>query len=197
MAIVAACLFAARYFAIAAIAYQLSFLLDCLDGKIATLRGKRHDWGAWFDQAGDAVRVTACSAGLAFGLASAGFDAPWQVMLLVLYPSLRWSVVMLVGGRPAIPASPAPTSSQGPSETPTETHIDLPGRVLDVLRSAPRRRLRPGSTVDTEAVAFTLGPLLTFPFIGIVFASAVDALHIAYLVAAGIRGAMRRDRYAD
>ena len=189
VAVVAALLFATQHFVLGAVVYQLSFLLDCLDGKIASLRGKRHGWGGWFDQAGDATRIAVCSAGLAFGLVAAEYDAPWQVLLLVLYPAVRWSTAALVGSTPAEPSPPADPDTPPPAPEPT--HVYVGNTPLQVLRAAPRRRLKPGSTVDTEATAFTLGPLLTVPFWGVVVATLVDALHVAYMLVGGLRAARR------
>jgi phosphatidylglycerophosphate synthase len=187
LALGAAALFATQSFAVGAVVYQLSFLFDCLDGKVAAGRPKTHGWGGWFDQAGDAVRIAACSAGMGVGLVAAGFDRPWQVAVLVLYPSLRWTTTMLVGAsRPARPAA----SGTAPAPAPA-THVELVARPWPVFKAGFARRLKPGSTVDTEATAFTIGPLLTVPFLGVAVAAAVDLLHAGYLVAGAVRDARR------
>lgn len=187
LALVAAGLFAAQRFVLGALVYQLSFLLDCLDGKIAALRSKRHEWGGWFDQAGDGIRILACSAGMGYGLVARGYDAEWQVALMILYPSIRSATVGMVGGRPRPKPDPA-----SPLTSRTSSHIELRPTPGAVLQAAGRRRLKPGSTVDTEAVAFTLGPLSGFPFVGFVAATVVDALHALYMLIGALRAARRQ-----
>jgi phosphatidylglycerophosphate synthase len=185
LALAAAALFATQRFAWGGAVYQLSFLFDCLDGKVASARAATHGWGGWFDQASDAVRMSACSAGLGAGLVAAGFDRPWQVAALILYPSLRWTTTALVG----IPR-PEPTP-RAAARTAPPTHIDVLARPWQVFKAAFSRRLKPGSTVDTEAVAFTIGPILTVPFVGVLVATALDLLHATYMLAGSLRDARR------
>jgi phosphatidylglycerophosphate synthase len=192
VACVAAALFATGAFAIGGVVYQLAFLLDCMDGKLASIRGKRHSWGGWYDAAGDCLRVSACTTGLAAGLYRAGFTAPWQVAALVLYPCVRFATVMLVSATRS--ASRPAAAAAGTPRRPAAGPLELQPTPAAVLRAAPARRLTPGSTVDTEAVAFTLGPLSTFPFVGLLVALAVDALHVAYMVLAAVRSASREAR---
>ena len=45
----------------------MSFTVDCMDGKIARLKGTGTAFGLWLDYVGDRVRVVCCAAGLAFG----------------------------------------------------------------------------------------------------------------------------------
>jgi phosphatidylglycerophosphate synthase len=177
---VAAACFATRRFRLGAGLYQASFLLDCLDGKLAGLRGKQHGWGGWFDKAGDGARIAVCSAGLATGLVRARGAGPWRTALYVLYPNLRWVTAELVGARPREARRPGPAPS---------TRSELPASFWKVLRAAPRRRYRPGSTVDTEAVAFTLGPLAGTPVAGLLVATAVDGLHIASMLRGAVAAA--------
>jgi phosphatidylglycerophosphate synthase len=62
----AACLATDRLVAGAAVFY-LSFMIDCVDGKIARLKGTGTPFGLWLDYVGDRVRVVFCAAGLAYG----------------------------------------------------------------------------------------------------------------------------------
>jgi phosphatidylglycerophosphate synthase len=62
----AACLAMDRLAAGAALFY-LSFMVDCLDGKIARLKGTGTPFGLWLDYVGDRIRVVFCAAGLAYG----------------------------------------------------------------------------------------------------------------------------------
>ncbi|MDQ1741360.1 MAG: hypothetical protein QOE53_3012, partial [Pseudonocardiales bacterium] len=52
---------------VGAVLFQVSFLLDCMDGKLAAARGRRDPNGALHDTIGDCIRLAACAAGLAAG----------------------------------------------------------------------------------------------------------------------------------
>lgn len=47
-----------------AVLFHVSFVVDCMDGKIARLNGTGSIFGAWFDFMFDRVKVIVCSAGL-------------------------------------------------------------------------------------------------------------------------------------
>ncbi|WP_230878484.1 CDP-alcohol phosphatidyltransferase family protein [Planomonospora sp. ID67723] len=59
--------FAAGQLAAGAALFYLSFMVDCMDGKIARLKGTGTVFGLWIDYVGDRIRVVCCSVGLAFG----------------------------------------------------------------------------------------------------------------------------------
>ncbi|GIH75745.1 hypothetical protein Plo01_21740 [Planobispora longispora] len=59
--------FAAGQLAAGAVLFYLSFMVDCMDGKIARLKGTGTVFGLWVDYVGDRIRVICCAAGLAFG----------------------------------------------------------------------------------------------------------------------------------
>jgi len=50
-----------------AVMFYLSFMVDCVDGKIARLKGTGTPFGLWLDYVGDRIRVVLCAAGLAYG----------------------------------------------------------------------------------------------------------------------------------
>lgn len=58
---------ATNHLVIGAVLFYLSFMVDCVDGKIARLKGTGTPFGLWLDYVGDRVRVVFCAAGLAFG----------------------------------------------------------------------------------------------------------------------------------
>lgn len=62
----AVCL-AMDHLAAGAVLFYVSFLIDCVDGKIARLKGTGTPFGLWLDYVGDRVRVVLCAAGLAYG----------------------------------------------------------------------------------------------------------------------------------
>ncbi|MFI6596452.1 CDP-alcohol phosphatidyltransferase family protein [Nonomuraea sp. NPDC050536] len=75
----AACL-AAQELAAGALLFYLSFMIDCVDGKIARLKGTGTPFGLWLDYVGDRVRVVFCAAGLAYGQYAATGDVTYIVV---------------------------------------------------------------------------------------------------------------------
>ncbi|MFB9879055.1 CDP-alcohol phosphatidyltransferase family protein [Planobispora siamensis] len=66
--------FAAGQLVAGAALFYLSFMVDCMDGKIARLKGTGTAFGLWLDYVGDRVRVVLCAGGLAFGQYAATGD---------------------------------------------------------------------------------------------------------------------------
>lgn len=60
-----------------ALAFHLSFLLDCMDGKIARLKGTGTLLGGWTDYILDRLRVLVCAIGLFGGQYAATNDVTW------------------------------------------------------------------------------------------------------------------------
>ncbi|MDK1030769.1 MAG: CDP-alcohol phosphatidyltransferase family protein [Planctomycetia bacterium] len=58
-------LFGSGYWIWGAAAFHFSFLMDCVDGKVARLRGMTSDFGAWLDEWGDWTRKPASFIGIA------------------------------------------------------------------------------------------------------------------------------------
>ena len=56
-----------RWLIAGAVVSHLSFILDCMDGKVARLTGQGSVFGAWLDFVFDRVRVAACSVALMAG----------------------------------------------------------------------------------------------------------------------------------
>jgi phosphatidylglycerophosphate synthase len=63
-----------------AVLYHLSFVLDCMDGKIARLKGTGTVLGGWLDYVFDRVRVLACTLTLMWGQ----YDATGKELYLLL-----------------------------------------------------------------------------------------------------------------
>ncbi|ETK33253.1 CDP-alcohol phosphatidyltransferase family protein [Microbispora sp. ATCC PTA-5024] len=63
----AATAFAYGALALGAVLFYLSFTVDCMDGKIARLKGTGTPFGLWLDYVGDRIRVVACAFGIGFG----------------------------------------------------------------------------------------------------------------------------------
>ncbi|WP_219471738.1 CDP-alcohol phosphatidyltransferase family protein [Nonomuraea rhizosphaerae] len=75
----AACL-AMDQLAAGAAMFYLSFMVDCLDGKIARLKGTGTPFGLWLDYVGDRIRVVFCAAGLAYGQYAITGDVSYVVL---------------------------------------------------------------------------------------------------------------------
>lgn len=130
-----------------ALLYELRFLLDCLDGKIARVRGTSSRTGAVLDRLADAVTVPAALTAVCAVLASQGHLPP----ALVLAPAVASLLVALLEAVLELVRSAA---GDAPAPTPTAPPTGLVGW-------ARRRRLtlRPW-TVEIETVGLFLGPLL-------------------------------------
>ncbi|GII75601.1 hypothetical protein Sru01_05830 [Sphaerisporangium rufum] len=63
----AAACFAFGHLVAGALTFYVSFLVDCVDGKIARLKGTGTPFGLWLDFVGDRIREVCCAAGLAYG----------------------------------------------------------------------------------------------------------------------------------
>jgi phosphatidylglycerophosphate synthase len=179
LALGAAASFAAHQLVLGALVYQLSFLVDCMDGKVASVRGLAARWGGFFDIAGDTVRFVACFLALAL-VTVAGQDS-WHLLPVLLYPCARFGLLAMAEARPGgsgrgkVTVAPAPWA---------------------VLRLASRRATKPGTTVDAEAVALTFGPLTHQVTLGFAIAAALHLLHVAVLFTASVRSNGREQRRA-
>jgi phosphatidylglycerophosphate synthase len=169
VAIAAGVAFALGELALGAIVYQLSFLLDCMDGKLAKAREIRNPLGGWFDVIGDTIRLIACAIGLIIALQD---EVALAVPLMMAYVSLRFGVLAIAEARHLPPRSQS---------------IDVAPRPLAVLRLAPRRSGPPGTTVDMEAVAFTVGPLAGLPVVGVALAALAELAHLTVYVVQAVR----------
>ena len=75
-----------------ALLYHLSFTLDCMDGKIARLKGTGSVFGAWLDYIFDRVRVLACAIALMAGQYAATGNVAyiWTALAVVFLDMLRY-----------------------------------------------------------------------------------------------------------
>ncbi|WP_217169971.1 CDP-alcohol phosphatidyltransferase family protein [Streptomyces sp. AC512_CC834] len=75
-----------------AVVYHISFILDCMDGKLARLTGNGSEFGAWLDYIFDRVRVLICAIAL-MGGQFAQTDDPtfiWLALAVVFLDMLRY-----------------------------------------------------------------------------------------------------------
>lgn len=77
---------------VGALLYHLSFTLDCMDGKIARLKGTGSVFGAWLDYIFDRVRVLACAIALMAGqyAATGNVAYVWTALGVVFLDMLRY-----------------------------------------------------------------------------------------------------------
>jgi phosphatidylglycerophosphate synthase len=155
--------FAVGWLVAGALLFQASFLIDCMDGKLANLRRQFSRYGGFFDVVADTLRFGGCAAAIAYSAAPEGSDAAAWVAVLALYPAVHYGVIVTGAAWP----------DRGAKET-----VTVPATPLALLRAAPSRLGRPGSTVDAEAVAFTIGPLIGHPLLGILAAVALNGVHL-------------------
>jgi hypothetical protein len=153
-----------------ALLFQASFIVDCMDGKLAYTRNQRSRFGGFYDVAADTLRFGGCAGALAYAAAPTGTHAAVWTALIALFPATHFGVIVAGSAWPdRSPASP----------------IEVEASPLALLRAAPSRMAKPASTVDAEAFAFTIGPITGHPLPGIAVAVAFNAFHL--LTGVGVR----------
>jgi len=82
-----------------ALLFHLSFVLDCMDGKIARLNGTGSVFGAWLDYVFDRLRVAACVVGLFGGqyLLTGNFVYIWLGGVVVFLDMFRYLNALQMG----------------------------------------------------------------------------------------------------
>ncbi len=88
LGVVSAGCFATGSLVAGAVLFYLSFTVDCMDGKIARLKGTGSPFGLWLDYVGDRLRVGACAFGFAFG--QGGVAALWLAAGIVVLDLFRY-----------------------------------------------------------------------------------------------------------
>lgn len=151
--------------------YHLSFVLDCMDGKLARLTGTGSVFGAWLDYVFDRVRVLACAVALMGGQFARTGDVVhlWLALAVVFLDMLRYIDALQIfkirhGMRAQIKARVR--------EARRAEDIGELAFMEDLLRTNPEADLDADRTVAEAA-------------------EAVDALEGAADVAPGVRVALR------
>jgi phosphatidylglycerophosphate synthase len=151
-----------------AVLYHLSFTVDCVDGKIARLRGEGTMVGSWLDFLLDRVRVVLCAAALFSGQFLATGEVAFLVTALaVVFLSLFGYVngaemdkarQRIAAGRPAPPAA----EPDGGGALPGPLPGPLPAALVRLRGALHRRRVRMNvvSGIEFEMALFVLAPLL-------------------------------------
>ncbi|MDQ1025330.1 phosphatidylglycerophosphate synthase [Streptomyces umbrinus] len=81
-----------RWLIAGALVYHLSFILDCMDGKVARLTGQGSVFGAWLDFVFDRIRVAVCGVALMAGQHDRTGDTVyiWLALAVVGLDTLRY-----------------------------------------------------------------------------------------------------------
>ncbi|MBG0827871.1 CDP-alcohol phosphatidyltransferase family protein [Planomonospora sp. ID67723] len=183
----AAVWFAAGQLVAGAALFYLSFMVDCMDGKIARLKGTGTVFGLWIDFVGDRIREICCATGLAFGQYAATGDLSYillgaGVTVLDLFryvnaPQMRRVREAVRENR--LPRDAAETGAITPAGASLEDSIESqvgedptvqpPWGARQVLRryrrlgrALGRHRVRPHlmSGIEFHAAVFVVAPLL-------------------------------------
>ena len=162
--VLAAGLFSLGHLVLAALAFEVRFVIDCLDGKLARLRGETSRLGAVLDTNGDRVVVTASFAGLAWWT-----DEPW-LALAVAAPYLLALAFQDV-------------RDEVYADAEVEKRIEQVSRT-GLGATLRRRRIYPTvTTIEIEHVTLVLVPLLTLVGIDLLTA-ALGVAALAFIVQA-------------
>jgi hypothetical protein len=167
--------FALGHLVVGGVLFQASFVVDCMDGKLAFTRDQRSRYGGFFDVVADTVRFAGCATAIAYAASPDGSHAAVWTAVLALYPAAHFGVIVTGAAWP----------DRGPGSS-----ISLAAAPLALLRAAPSRLGTPGSTVDAEAVAFTIGPIAGHPLAGVAVAVAFNAFHLLASTAVRMRRAV-------
>jgi phosphatidylglycerophosphate synthase len=83
--------FATGLLVVGAILFEVRYLVDCLDGKVARARDAASDWGRFADLAGDVSSIAACYAALGFWMWVEGVPGSATTLaLLASYAAATW-----------------------------------------------------------------------------------------------------------
>jgi phosphatidylglycerophosphate synthase len=150
-----------------ALLFHLSFVVDCMDGKIARLNGTGSIFGAWFDFVFDRLRVFACALALFGGqyLHTGRTVYLWLLSVVIFLDLFRYlngaqmtKVRAEMQERLAVARGTLPDAPAVPTEPAGTPNPSVKRRVGDFLRS---RRIRTHlfSGIEYEMTVFILAPL--------------------------------------
>jgi phosphatidylglycerophosphate synthase len=151
-----------------AVLFHLSFVIDCMDGKIARLNGTGSLFGAWFDFVFDRLRVFACALTLFGGqyLRTDRIIYLWLLAVVIFLDLFRYlngsqmtKVRTDMRERLAEARGPVDDPEDDPTpEIPAESPTSFKRRVGDTLRNH-RIRTHLFSGIEYEMTVFIIAPL--------------------------------------
>ncbi|GAA0502239.1 hypothetical protein Ade02nite_37590 [Paractinoplanes deccanensis] len=142
-----------------ALLFHLSFVLDCMDGKIARLRDESSPFGSWLDYVLDRLRVLACTVALFGGQYQATHDFAyvWLAGLVIFLDMFRYLNALQMGKVRAEIGLPEPDAAVDAPAGATVAPSWWKYRNLLV-----GRRIRPHlfSGIEFMMFVFIVGPLV-------------------------------------
>lgn len=173
---------------IGAVLFHLSFVLDCMDGKIARLNGTGSSFGAWLDYVFDRLRVLACGIALMGGqyARTDDFAYVWLagvVLFLDMFRYLNNLQMNQVWDQMRSDVSIA-------AEAPVAPDLGRLGTVRNFLQ---RHRIRPHlfGGIELQMFVFIVGPLLG-AVMAVTIGSAIVVLLFELMLIANLYRASRR-----
>ncbi|WP_236003822.1 CDP-alcohol phosphatidyltransferase family protein [Nonomuraea antri] len=174
LGMVSAACFAMNQLVAGAVLFYLSFTIDCVDGKIARLKGTGTPFGLWLDYVGDRVRVMLCATGLAYGQYAVTGDVSYVVLgaavaVLDLFryvnaPQMKRVREAVREGRPESDLDAGLELEEGldPRPEPLERIPRTPSFPRRLNRFLARHRVRSHlvSGIEFHAAVFVVAPLI-------------------------------------
>lgn len=155
LALASAAAFVTGQLVLGAVLFQLRFLVDCLDGRLARIRGTATVWGASFDLAVDVVGISLNYAALASYLVGAGDADP---LLLAGIVTANGLYLWTLAHRKSLPGGGQHDwIATGSRQAELGSNASLWGRY--VARMARWGMVPTPYAVEVEALALTLLPL--------------------------------------
>lgn len=162
------------YLLLGALLFEFSYLLDCVDGSVARLKGLSSDFGAYLDSITDALKIFACSFGLGYGQYLITQDITY-LLLGFIYSSIYIIKVMSHFRIETISLSKnkAIDPIQNKIQVSNNSPILKRDSVLQKIKTyfdSKRISILP-TTFDFEAIVFFICPILDTVKIGLIFGS--------------------------
>ncbi|WP_020576107.1 CDP-alcohol phosphatidyltransferase family protein [Actinopolymorpha alba] len=155
LAVCAAVAFGTGQLVVGAVAFQLRFLVDCLDGRLARLRGTATTWGGALDLIVDVVGITLSYAALATYVVNAGAAPPVLASAVIATSGVyMWTLTH----RKSLPGgSQHDWLGEAAVEGGTPASRSFRGRIVQAM--ARHGMVPTPYAVEVEACVLTLAPL--------------------------------------
>lgn len=155
LALASALSFARGWLVVGAVLFQVRFLVDCLDGRLARIRGVSTLWGASLDLVVDVVGIAVCYAALAWYVVASDAAGPALIAALVAGNGLYvWTLAhrkSLPGGAQRDWLAAGSSAAVAPSPTAWGRYVAFMAR---------RGMVPTPYAVELEALALTVLPLV-------------------------------------